>query len=192
MKRVMLALMCCGVLAAPAFAQDEKDLASKSREELLAELNKLAKDVSNEMDGLERELAKTSLGPAKADIVAERMKKLRAAMREGKTDELPEGLREYLKAHPEEAARLAGKTEAELKKIAEDEAELRKLLAENPEILKKLAESEDAFEDILQRQMAVEKRLEDALKRTEQATAKAEENLDDSLEIAHELKSRSC
>ena len=192
MKRVMLALICCCVLAAPAFAQDEKDLSSKSREELLAELNKLAKDVSNEMDGLERELAKTSLGPAKADIVAERMKKLREAMKDGNAGELPEGLREYLKAHPEDAAKLAGKSEAELKQIAEDETELRRLLVENPEILKKLAEDSDAFEDILQRQMAVEKRLEDALKRTEEATSKAEENLDQSLEVAHELKSRSC
>ena len=192
MKRVLLALLCCGVLAAPAFAQDEKDdLASKSREELLAELNKLAKDVSNEMEGLEKELAKTSLGAAKPDIVAERIKKLRAAMRDGKMDELPAGLREYLKAHPEEAAKLAGKTEEELKQIAEDEAELRKLLGQNPEILKKLADNEDAFEDILQRQVAVEKRIEDALKRTEEASAKAEENLDESLDIAHELKARS-
>ncbi|MCB9934005.1 MAG: hypothetical protein H6841_11360 [Planctomycetes bacterium] len=191
MKRVLLALACCGLLAAPAFAQEEKDLGSKSREELLAELHKLMKDASKEMDGLEKELAKTSLGPAKADIVAERMKKVRDAMKEGKLDELPEGLREYMKENPDEAAKLAGKSAEEFKQLAEDEEKLRELLGKNPELLRKLAENEHAFEDIMQRQVAIEKRVEDALKRAEESTSKAEENIDGSLEVAHELKSRS-
>ena len=194
MKRVLLALACCGFLAAPAFAQEEpeKDLTKKSREELLAELHKLMKDASKEMDGLERELAKTSLGPAKADIVAERMERLRKAMKEGKLDELPEGLREYLKENPDAAAEAAGMSAEEFRKLAEDEAQLRETLERNPEILRKLAESESAFEDILERQVAAEKRLEDSLQKAKESTEKAEKNVDDSLEVAHELRARSC
>src|SRR5687768_14681357 len=132
MKRVLLALAFCGLLAAPAFAQDEpdgeKDLASKSREELLAELHKLMKDASEEMDGLEEQLANTSLRPAKADVIAERMNKLREAMKKGEVDELPEGLREYLKENPDATAERTGKSAEEFKALTEDEAKLRELL----------------------------------------------------------------
>ncbi|MBZ0135623.1 MAG: hypothetical protein K8I27_04525 [Planctomycetes bacterium] len=194
MKKVLLMLACCGLLAAPTFAQEEKekDLASKSRDELLKDLHKLMKDASKEMDGLEDELAKTSLGSAKPDIVAERMERLREQMRSGEVDELPESVREYLRDNPEEAAKLTGKSVDEFKQIAEDEAELRKLLGQSPDVLKKLADSESAFEDILSRQVKIERRVEDALKRAEESTAKAEENIDESLEVAHEIKSRSC
>ena len=191
MKRILLMLACCGLLAAPAFAQEEKDLESKSRDELLEDLHKLMKDASKEMDTLESDLAKTSLGPAKPDIVAERLNRLREQMRKGEVDELPEGLREYLRDNPEEAAKLTGKSVEEFQKIAEDEAELSKLLAKSPEVLKKLAESDATFEEILERQTAIEKRVEDSLKRADEATSKAEENIDESLDIAHELKSRS-
>jgi hypothetical protein len=185
MKRVLLMLACCGLLAAPAFAQEEKDLSSKTRDELLEELHKFMKEASKEMTELEGELAKTSLGPAKPDIVAER---LRDRMSKG---ELDEGIREYLRDNPDEAAKLSGKSVEEFKKIAEDEAELRGLIEKNPEILKKLAESNEAFEDILKRQVKIEQRVEDALKRARESSAKAEENIDESLEVAHELRSRS-
>lgn len=192
MKRIVLMLACCGLLAAPAFAQDDgEDLESKSRDELLEELHKFMKDASKEMDSLEGDLAKTSLGPAKPDVVSERIKRLRDQMAKGELDELPEGLREYLRDNPEEAAKLAGMSVEEFKKIAGDEAELRKLLGENPEVLKKLAESESTFEDILERQVDCEKRVEESLRRAKESTSKAEENIDESLDIAHELKSRS-
>lgn len=192
MKRILLMLACCGLLAAPAFAQDQEDLTAKTRDELLEDLHKLMKEASTEMDGLERELAKTSLGATKADILAERIKRLREAMAKGELSELPEGLREYLAANPDAAAEATGKSVEEFKAIAEDEAELRKLLEKSPEVLRKLAENGDALDDVLQRQMTIEKRVEDALKRAEVSTEKAEDNIDRSLEIAHELKSRSC
>ena len=96
MKKVLLMLACCGLLAAPAFAQESPnadDLKSKTRDELLEDLHKLMKEASKEMDGLERDLARTSLGPARADIIAERIKRLKEAMSKGELSELPEGLR---------------------------------------------------------------------------------------------------
>ncbi|MCA8911685.1 MAG: hypothetical protein KDB82_08260 [Planctomycetes bacterium] len=195
MKKVLLMLACCGLLAAPAFAQESPnadDLKSKTRDELLEDLHKLMKEASKEMDGLERDLARTSLGPARADIIAERIKRLKEAMSKGELSELPEGLREYLAEHPEDAADATGKSVEEFKKLTEDEAELRKLLEKNPDLLKKLSKNEDALEDILKRQAAIEKRVADSLKRAEESTEKAEENIDHSLDVAHELKSRSC
>jgi hypothetical protein len=143
------------------------------------------------MDKLERELAKSSLDAPKADVIAERVKKAREAMEKGELKDLPPGLREFLARDSAQAAKITGLSEEELKRMAEDAGSLEETLRKNPEILKKLAASEDAFEKILERQLEVEKRLEDALKSTQEATKQAEEKVDQSIEIAHELKSRS-
>lgn len=193
MKRVLLMLALAGLGGAPLLAQDsgEKPNAEKTREELLADLHKLMKKASSEMEATETKLAKSSLAAPKADVVSERIRKLREAMTQGKLDGLPEGLREYLAEHPEEATRLTGKSEDELRKLAEDPKKLEELLNGSPDLLKKLAASEATFEEILKRQVEAEKRLEESLRAAEDATERAKENIDGSIDIAHELKSRS-
>jgi len=111
MKKLMLALALSGLLAAPAFAQEEEPpkAEGKSVEEMIAELHKLMKKASDEMGELETELAKASLDSPKADVIAERMERVRKMMEEGKLEEMPEGLRKHIEENPEETAKATGK-----------------------------------------------------------------------------------
>lgn len=195
MKRVLLMLCLSGAFAVSVMAQSVEGAGKANRdktdEELSGDLKKFMKQASEEMAALEKELAKASGNAAKADVVAERVKKLREQMQSGKLDELPDGLREYLAAHPDDAAKLTGKSVDEIKKVAEKNDELLALLKGSPELLKKLADSEATFDEILRLQLGAEKRLQEALQRTQSAAEKAKENVNDSIDVAHELKARS-
>ncbi|MDC1142846.1 hypothetical protein OAU50_07115 [Planctomycetota bacterium] len=193
MKKILLALAVFGMCSVPVFAQDGGDdgagaEAPKSKEQLRAELIELMKKASEEMGEVERELAKASRDAPKADVVAERMKKLRESMESGKLEDLPEGLRKHLEENPDDVAELLGMSAEELKELAKDEAKLRETLEKNPEALKKLAESEDTMEKIIESQHAAEKKLAETLQRQEESAEKARKNVDDSLEVAHTLR----
>lgn len=200
MKKILLTIAICGMFSAPVLAQDDGEFGGegsesapsterpKTKEELRAELLKLMKKASEEMGELERELAKASRDAPKADVVHERMKKLREAMEAGKLEDMPEGLRKYIEDNPEAAAELLDKSAEELKELAKNEEELLKTLQENPEALKKMAESEETMEKIIESQHAAEKKLAETLKRQEESAEKARQNVDDSLEVAHTLK----
>jgi hypothetical protein len=79
MKRLFAALALAGFIAAPLAAQAEPPApaAEETAAELTAKLAKLMKQASEEMEALEKELARTSLAAPKADVVAERMKEVR-------------------------------------------------------------------------------------------------------------------
>ena len=198
MKKILLAIAICGMFSAPALAQGEiggeggetapSTERPKTKEELREELLELMKKASDEMGELERELAKASRDAPKADVVAERIRKLREAMEAGKLEDLPEGLRKYIEDNPEAVAELLGKSAEEMKELAKNEEELLKTLQENPEALKKMAESEETMEKIIESQHEAEKKLSETLKRQEESAEKARQNVDDSLEVAHTLK----
>lgn len=192
MKRILLSLALASIFGMPtvAFAQEgtPEGEAEESPEEMMAKLHKLMKEASKEMGDLEKELAKASLSSPKADVVAERMKKIKEAMEQGKIDDLPEGLRKEIQDNPEEVARATGKSTEEVKKIAESEENLRELLRKNPELLKKLAQNEDTMQKVLEKQNAVEKRLAETLERQESAAEAARKNLDESVDLAHKIK----
>ncbi|MCF6228565.1 MAG: hypothetical protein L3J82_07905 [Planctomycetes bacterium] len=200
MKKIILTLAICGMFSVSAFAQDDGEFGGddsesapsterpKTKEELRAELLKLMKKASEEMGELERELAKASRDAPKADVVAERIRKLREAMEAGKLENMPEGLRKYIEDNPDAAAELLDKSAEELKELAKNEEELLKTLQENPEALKKMAESEETMEKISESLHAAEKKLSETLKRQEESAEKARQNVDDSLEVAHTLR----
>ena len=193
MNRMMIALAFAGLAtAAPLGAQEVEPPvggeAEKTQQERLAELHKLMKKASEDMAELERELAKASLASPKADVVKERMEKLREAMRTGKLEELPEGLKEAIRDNPEEVARATGKSEEEVRKLAEDSEKLSELLRQNPDLLKKLAESEDTMQKVLEKQHAVEKKLAETLQKQEDAAEGALKKVDESVELAHQLR----
>ncbi|MHC4839849.1 MAG: hypothetical protein ACYTDT_02670 [Planctomycetota bacterium] len=196
MKKILLTLAIFGMFCAPVFAQEEGEIGGegteterpKTKEELREELIKLMKKASEEMGEVERELAKASRDAPKADVVAERIRKLREAMESGKLEDLPEGLRKYVEENPDEVAELLGKSAEEMKELAKDEAKLRETLEKNPEALKKLAESEATMEKIIESQHEAEKKLAETLKNQEESAEKARKNVDDSLEVAHTLR----
>lgn len=188
MKRILLMLALSGVVGAPAFAQAGGSEGEKTPEELLKELHELMKEASKEMEAAEKELAKASLPPNKADVMAERMRALREKLSKGEIDEVPEGLREYLRQHPEEAAKAAGMSVEEFKKIIDNQEKLREVLKKSPDLLKKLAESEEAMEKVLKHQQEAERKLQEIVKKQEEAVEKSKENVDKSIEIANQLK----
>ncbi|MBE7490267.1 MAG: hypothetical protein HS108_00680 [Planctomycetes bacterium] len=192
MKRILLALAFTGILAAPAALAAQEGVvegeAEESPQELLAKLHKLMKEASKEMGELEKELAKASLSAPKADVVKERLDRIRKAMQEGKLDDLPEGLRKEIQDNPEDVARATGKSTDEVRKLAEDEAKLRELLEKNPELLKKLAQNEETMQRVLEKQNAVEKRLAETLQKQEQAAEAARKSVDEAVDLAHKLR----
>lgn len=195
MKKLILTLAVAGLFSAPVslFAQEgpEGEKPAKSEQEMLEELHKLMKKASEEMGELENELAKASLDSPKADVIAERIKKLSEAMKQGKLDDLPEGLRKQIQENPEEAAKATGKSAEEIKQIAESSEELTELLRKNPELLKKLAESESTMESVLEKQQAAERKIEETLKKQQEAAEAARSKVDESLEMAHDIRSKS-
>ncbi|MCB9931966.1 MAG: hypothetical protein H6841_00930 [Planctomycetes bacterium] len=196
MKKLILSLAVAGLFSAPVslFAQEGPEgeqPAAKSPQEMLEELHKLMKKASEEMGELENELAKASLDSPKADVIAERIKKLTEAMKQGKLDELPEGLRKQIQDNPEEAAKATGKSKEEIKQIAESSEELTELLRQNPELLKKLAESESTMESVLEKQQSAEQKLAETLKKQQEAAEAARTKVDESLEMAHDIKAKS-
>lgn len=195
MKKIIfaLALTMSGVFGAPAFAQEvegpgggEKEM---SQAEMLAELHKLMAKASKEMEASEAELAKASLPASKADVLAERVKTLRDQMSKGELKDVPEGLREYLKNNAEKASELSGKSVEELKKLFENDKDLDGFCRKSPELLKKLAESEETFEKILEMQYGAERRIEEVLKKQQEAIKGASGNQDEAINMAHKIKS---
>jgi hypothetical protein len=175
-----------GLLAAPTFAQEAER--EKTDQELLEELHQLMKKASDEMGGLERELAKASLDAPKADVIAERVQRIRKAMEQGKLDDLPEGLSRHIADNPEELAKASGKSVEEIRRIADDSKQLEELLKQNPELLKKMAQNQDTMESIQRRQHDAEKKLEETLKKQREAARAADESVDKSINLAHMLK----
>jgi hypothetical protein len=159
-------------------------------EEMIAELHKLMKKASEEMGELEGELAKASLDSPKADVIAERIEKLRKLMEEGKLEDMPEGLRKQIQDNPEEVAKATGKSNEEVKKIAESSEELSELLRKNPELLKKLAENQSTMEKIVENQQAAEKKIEETLKKQQESADAAKTKVDESVELAHDIKAK--
>jgi hypothetical protein len=194
MKKLMLALAISGLMAAPVFAQEGEEPpreGGQTVDEMIAELHKLMKKASEEMGELETELAKASLDSPKADVIAERVKKLQDMMKEGKLDEMPEGLRKHIEDNPEEVAKATGKSNEEVKKIAESNDELIELLRKNPELLKKLAESQSTIDSILEKQQSAEKKIEETLKKQQESAEAAKTKVDESVELAHNIKAKS-
>lgn len=194
MKKLILALVLAGTFAAPTamFAQEAgpEGEQPKSQQEMLAELHKLMKKASEEMGELEKELAKASLDSPKADVIAARIEALTKQMKEGKLEDMPEGLQKWVKDNPEEVAKATGKSNEEIKKIAESSDELSELLSKNPELLKKLAENGSTMESILDKQHSAEKKIEETLKKQEDAAEAARAKVNDSLEMAHDIKAK--
>lgn len=197
MKKILLALAVFGMFSTPIFAQEEGEIGGeessaepKSSDELKAELIKLMRKASKEMGEVERELAKASRDAPKADVVAERINKVREAMESGKLEDMPEGLRKHIQENPEDFSEMLGKSAEELKELAKDEIKLREVLEKNPEALKKLAQSEGTMEKIIEAQHNAEKQLAETLKHQEDSAANARESVDKSLETAHKI--RSC
>lgn len=189
MKRILLMLALSGLIGAPAYAQEgEGAEPEKSAEEMLKELHRIMKEASKEMEAAERELAKASLPPNKADVMAERMRVLREKLAKGEIDEVPEGLKEYLRQHPEEAAKASGKSVEEIKKIIDDQEKLKELLKKSPDLLKKLAESQDTMEKVLRHEQEAERKLSETVKKQEEAVEKSADNVDKSIDIANQLK----
>jgi ABC-type transporter Mla subunit MlaD len=112
-------------------------------------------------------------------------------MEQGKLDTLPEGLKDEIKDNPDEVAKATGKTNDEVRQIADSADALRDLLNQNPEVLKKLAASEQAMQRVLEKQNAVEKRLAEALKKTDEASESARKNVNEAIDVAHVLKAMS-
>jgi hypothetical protein len=193
MKKLMLALAISGLMAAPVFAQEGEEPpreGGQSMEEMIEELHKLMKKASQEMGELETELAKASLDSPKADVIAERIKKMQEMMKEGKLDELPEGLRKHIEENPEEVAKATGKSNEEIKKIAQSNDELVELLRKNPELLKKLAENQSTIDGIIEKQQAAEKKIEETLKKQQESADAAKTKVDESVELAHNIKAK--
>jgi hypothetical protein len=186
MKKLLLALAVAGLTGVPLAAQEAEP--EKSVEELTAELHKLMKKASEEMSGLERELAKASLDAPKADVIAERVERIRKAMEQGKLDDLPEGLATHIAENPDDLAAASGKSVEEIRKIALDRKQLEELLARHPDLLKKMAENQATMESILRRQHEAEKKLEETLKKQRDSVRSADENVDAAINVAHKLK----
>lgn len=191
MKKILLMLALCG-FAAPVFAQEAEPEKEKSTQELLEELHKIMKDASNEMGEAEKELAKASMPATKADVSAAKIKELREKMARGEIDEVPEGLREYIRDNASTVASLLGVSEEELKKLVDDQAKLKELLKKAPELLKRLAQSESIMESVLEHQHAAEKKLEEVLKKQKEAVETAEKKVDDAVGIAVKLRQGGC
>ena len=190
MKKILLMFVLAGITGVPLCAQEtppegEKE---KSTAEMLEELHKLMKDASKEMETAEKELAKASLPASKADVTASRVKELREKMARGEITEIPEGLREFLRANADTAAALAGKSEEEFKKIVDDPKQLEELLRNSPELLKKLAKSDAIMDSVLEHQHKAEKKLEEVLKKQNDSADKAEKHVDEAVEMAVKLK----
>lgn len=193
MKKLILALALAGTFSAPTalFAQDEPGAEQpKSQQEMLEELHKLMKKASDEMGELEQELAKASLDSPKADVIAARIQELKKKMEEGKLEDMPEGLRKWVEENPEEVAKATGKSNEEVKKIAESSDDLAELLKKNPELLKKLAENGETIDSIIERQHSAEKKIEETLKKQGEASELARQKVDESLEMAHDIKAK--
>jgi hypothetical protein len=187
MGKLTLMLMLAGLIAFPLAAQ-EVERGEASTEELLAELHKLMRKASSEMRELERELARASLDAPRVDVVAERIRQVREAMREGRLDDLPEGLREHIAENPDEAAEATGRSVEEIRRVAVKEQELIELLRQNPELLKRLAESERVMERVLERQHAAERRLEETLRKQQESVEAAGRSVDEAIDLAHRLR----
>lgn len=184
--KTLLMLIAAAMLAVPTFAQEAAP--ERTQEEALAELHRLMKKASEEMEGLERELARASLDAPRADVVAERVKRIREAMEQGKLDELPEGLRKHIAENPEDATDATGKSAEELRKLAEDSKALQELLKQHPDLLKKLAENNRTMESILRHQHTAERKLEETLRRQRDASDAANRSVDEAINVAHSLR----
>lgn len=192
MKKILLMLALSG-FAAPMFAQEAPPpTEEKSTAELLKDLHKIMKDASKEMGAAEAELAKASLPATKADVSSAKIKELREKMARGEIDEVPEGLRDYLRENASLLAGLAGKSEEEFKKILDDQEKLKELLKKSPDLLKRLAQSESIMDSVLEHQHSAEKKLEETLKKQKDATDSAEKNVDEAVNIAVKLKQGGC
>jgi hypothetical protein len=191
MKKFIFAMALAGFISAPVFAQEAPPEGEKSMEELMKDLHKLMKRASDEMGELEAELNKASREAPKADVIAERMEKIRKAMEQGKVSELPEGLAKYFKENPGELAKASSKSEEEIRKLAEDTKSLEELLNQHPELLKKLASSAESMEGIERHQHEAERKLEETLKKQRDAADAAKKDVNDAINVAHQIKAQS-
>jgi hypothetical protein len=208
MKTVLMAIVLLAMLAPALPAQrgpgggGEGEAQPRSAEERLADLHRLMRKAGKEMEKLEQELARASQDAPRPDVVAERIERMRRALQEGRLDDLPEGMVEYLRKNPDS---IAGETELTvddvLRIIKEHEetergegerrlTELEQLLERNPELLKRLAENESAMDEVRSHQHGAERRLEEALKRQNETVETARERVDEAIEYAHTLRGR--
>jgi hypothetical protein len=211
MKKLLMTL-ALAVLLAPALSAQRGGDGGEAGEpggqvlsaaERLAELHRLMRRAGEEMDKLERELARASLGSPRPDVVAERIQRMRTALEQGRLDDLPPGLVEYLRRNADD---VAGQTELSVDEVLrlirehqESEAtpdesteralsELEQLLERNPELLRRLAGSEEAMEEVTRHQHEAERRLEESLRRQREASESARVRVDEAIEYAHTLR----
>jgi hypothetical protein len=205
MKKVLMALALAALIAPalPAQEGERPDPQGQSAEQRLAELHRLMRRAGQEMDKLERELARASQGAPRPDVVAERIQRMRTALQQGRLDDLPPGMVEYLRRNAED---VAGQTELTVDEVlrmirehqeseaSPDEAteralsELEQMLERNPEMLRRLAESEEAMEEVARHQHEAERRLEETLRRQREASDSTRMRVDEAIEYAHTLR----
>lgn len=193
MKNLMIAIALAGLMTAPAVLNAQEGPEgedARTQQEMMKELHELMKKASDEMGALKGELAKTSRDAPKPDVIETRMERVREMMKDGKLDDMPEGLRRHIKENPEDTAEATGKSNEEVREIAESSEKLQELLRENPELLKKLAGNEATIESVIEKQHEAEKKLEESLNKQNESAEAARQKVDESLNVAHKLSQK--
>lgn len=183
--KLLTSLVISLSLAAPLFAQ-EVPKPEKTQEELLKELHDLMKKTSDEMGKAEEKLTDTSRDKIKDDVTAAIIEKFQNDLKSGNIEDVPEGLRKYLKENKEKLAKQLGLSEDEVAALAESE-DLKDWVKANSELLSKEFESKVALEELIIYQKIVENDLETTLDGQADSAQKISENIDKSLEAAHNL-----
>jgi len=132
-----LILIVCLIFSSSIYAQEQKEPQEESTEELLKKLHKSMKEASKSMEDSEKELARASLPPARPDVIFERVNDIVKKLKDGKVDEFPESVKQYLKNHPE-------LKDKDLKEIAKSKDFLDELFKIESELENKLEESSKA------------------------------------------------
>lgn len=167
----------------------EPEAPERSEEEMMAELEKLVKEVDESMQELESKIAEASSEPLKPDEVKAQIDAIAEKLRKGESlDELPAGIQSYLKKNPEELAEALGETKEEAEKLVEDQQELLKRLNEAGEKSAELLENMDALEEILEETQKIEDDMKDVIEKQRETSKQTEDEMKRSLELAYALR----
>lgn len=200
----ILALAAASLFAMPLHAQesaapeaesagrsDAKPLHEMSNEELVAHLKTLAKSINRGMDVLERELAKLSLEPRRVEEIRAEMETLLSDLKAGKLQNIPAGLEAYLKDNPQDLAEALGKSSEEASALTLDAEAMAKALRSSTEGVSKLLEVDGVMQEVLERQVELERALEETMRNQKELADSTNEDIAKVLDAAYELSSRS-
>ena len=184
-----VALFLPASLAAQSEAQ--KDLTSKSDEELVHDLLNLFKDVSGGMQNLQEEMAKASLPTRSIEQQVAELEAYGAKLKDKSASDIPGGLREYFAEHPERLADVLGVSRDDALALLKDDTKmLEKLKGVDDKGIDPLLEDADALKDVVTRQHKIDEELQNALKRQVEIGRVASEDIDDTLAHAYEARDR--